>query len=326
VPSTAQAQETHLVVVVGLGGAEEYRNRFLGWALDLRTAAVERYGVNPGNALILAEDPTMDAAVWDRSTREGVSATLADVADRAGPDDRVLLVLLGHGTSRDGEARFNLPGPDLTAAELADLLGALPTRRVAVVNAASASGPYLQTLAAPGRVVITATRTGRERNETRFGEHFTAAFAGDGADLDRNGTVSLLEAFLFARSETARAYETDNLLLTEHAMLDDDGDGEGTDEPGLDAADGALAASFVLGRPGPAVAEAPETGRSRAVPSDTALARLYRERDALEARVAELRRLRSGMDPAAYERALEAVLLELAEKSQEIRAREGGTS
>jgi hypothetical protein len=321
--ATLEAQETHLIVVVGLGGGEEFRNRFLGWGLDLRSAAVERYGVLPGNALLLAEDPTMDAAVWDRSTREALTATLEDLARRATPDDRVLLVLLGHGTFRDDEARFNLPGPDLTTSELARLLDALPTRRVAVVNAASASGPYLQALAAPGRIVITATRTGRERNETRFGGYFVEAFAGDEADLDRNGSVSLLEAFLYARSETARAYESENLLLTEHAMLDDDGDGEGSDEPGPDAPDGALAASFVLGSRG---ARAVVAGAARDLPADSTLARLYREREVLEGRVTDLRSRRSGMDPDAYERALEALLVELAELSQEIRAREGGQS
>ncbi len=325
-PPHAAAQERHVVIVVGLGGADEFRDRFLGWALDLRNAAVERYGVAPGNALILAEDPTMDAAVWDRSSREAVTTTLQDVAGRAGPDDRVLLVLIGHGTFRDGEARFNLPGPDLTTAELGALLDALPTDRVAVVNTASASGPYVEALAAPGRIVITATRTGGERNETRFGGHFTGAFLDDAADLDRNGTVSLLEAFQYARSETERAYEDANLLLTEHAMLDDDGDGQGTLEPGPDTTDGALAAAFTLGTAGArgvAAAERP-AGAERGVPADTALARLYREREALEGRVAELRQRRASMEPAEYDRALETLLLELAELSVEIRAREGG--
>lgn len=323
-PAPAPAQESHLVVVVGLGGSDEFRDRFLGWALDLRTAAVDRYGVAPGNALILAEDPTMDAAVWDRSTREAVSTTLGDVAGRAGPDDRVLLVLIGHGTFRDGEARFNLPGPDLTTDELGALLDALPTRRVAVVNTASASGPYVEALAAPGRIVITATRTGGERNETRFGGHFTAAFLDDAADLDRDGAVSLLEAFQYARSETERAYEDANLLLTEHALLDDDGDGEGSGEPGPDATDGSLAAAFTLGLAGARGAVAAAGRPDQGVPADTALARLYREREALETRVAELRQRRASMEPAEYDRALEALLLDLAELSVEIRAREGG--
>jgi hypothetical protein len=330
-PPPVAAQETHVVAVVGLGGTPEFQDRFLGWALDLRAAAVERFGVASENALILAEDPAADPAVHDRSTREAFTETLEGLAGRMTPDDRVLLVLFGHGTFRDGEARLNLPGPDMSAEELAGLLDALPARKVAVVNTASASGPYLAALSAPGRAVITATSTGRERNETRFGGYFVEAFAADGADLDRDGTVSLLEAFTYARTETARSYESENLLLTEHARLDDDGDGEGSDEPAADAGggaemlDGAFAAGFLLGVPGRrGVVASGAAGAERTPPADSALARLYEARDSLELQVAELRARRSSMDPDDYDARLEALLLELARTSREIRDREGG--
>jgi hypothetical protein len=204
------------------------------------------------------------------------------------------------------------------------MLDALPVEHLAVVNAASASGPFLPVLAAPGRTIITATKTGQERNETRFGGFFAEAFAGDGADLDKNGAVSLLEAFTFARGETARSYDEDGLLMTEHAVLDDDGDGEPTEAPDADADDGALASAFVLSEAGARSAVSATAEGVAAVPADSALARMYRERSALEQRVADLRRQRADLEPAEYDRRLEEVLLELALKSREIREREGG--
>ena len=320
------AQESHLLVVVGLGGDDEYRERFLSWALTLRSAAMERYGLSEDRAVILAEDPEMDPAVKGESRRESFIAELEALATRVSPEDRVMVVLIGHGSFRGDEANFNIPGRDLGASELDVLLDAMPTDRIAVVNTASASGPYVQALAAPGRTVITATASGGERNETQFGEHFAAAWEDDTADLDKNGSVSLLEAFQYARLETARFYEERNLLLTEHALLDDDGDGEGTREPTFETADGGLAATFTLGIPGARSTAVTTTG-PQPIPAtaDSVLARMYGERAALEQQVAELRRLRDSMDPDVYESELETLLIELALKNREIRAREGGS-
>lgn len=323
-PAPAGAQEVHLVVVVGIGGDPAYTARFLEWGVALHTAATERYGVAAERAILLAEDPTLSPAITAGSRREDVTAQLAALAGRAGAGDRVLIVLLGHGSFRDGEATFNLPGPDLGADEWRTLIDALPARQVAVVNAASSSGPFIQALAAPGRIVITATASGNERNETRFGEFFAAAWSDDSADLDRDGTVSLLEAFLHAQRETERFYADQNRLLTEHAVLDDTGDGVGSREPGVTADHGSMAAIFTL-QGGPRGAVAVE-GALTPIPatSDTVLVRLYRERAELEGRVAELRRMRGSLDPELYERELEELLIDLALRNREIRAREGG--
>ena len=315
------AQDTHLLVVVGIGGDADYRERFLEWGTTLRSAAMERYGLPAERAVLLAEDPTMSDAISGESRRESLEAEFGSLATRVGPDDRVLVVLIGHGSFRGADATFNIPG--LPSSDLKELLDALPTSRVAVVNTASASGPYVQSLSAPGRTVITATASGGERNETQFGGYFAEAWVDDQADLDKNGAVSLLEAFQYARRETARFYEERNLLLTEHALLDDDGDAEGSREPGGDNSDGALAAGFTMGRPG---VRAASTDGASPIPTsaDSVLTRLYQERADFETRVAELRRLRDSMDPEIYDSELEALLIDLALKNREIRAREGG--
>jgi len=315
-PAPASAQQTHLLVVTGLGGTPELRERFTEWSVRIVDAARSRYGLPESSVTWLAERPDADPERIDApSTREELQAVFRELAGRVTPEDRLLVILVGHGSWDGREARINLPGPDLTAAELAAMLDPVNAGSVAVVNTASASGPFLETLAAPGRIVVTATRSGRERNATEFGRYFADALAGEGADTDKDGRVSILEAFVFAAREVERAYEERNLLLTEHAQLDDDGDGRGTAAPGEEGDEGSLAGAFALSTPAATpTADDPET---RA---------LLEERRRLEERVRGLRVRRDEMDPDAYDRALEELLLELARVNAEIRGREGGGS
>ncbi|HXV86752.1 MAG TPA: hypothetical protein VD793_08645, partial [Gemmatimonadales bacterium] len=224
------AAQTHLVLVRGLAGEEAYAARFHQWAGTLRETAL-RLGLPDSHITYLAEDPARDrAAISGPATRDGLAAALRRVAERSPGEATVMLVLLGHGSDR-GEPRFSVPGPDLTASDLDTLLAALGTRRVAVVNATSASGGFVPALSAPGRVVVTATRSGFEQNAPTFGGYFVEAFGSPAADLDKDQRVSLLEAFQYARAQVARVYQADGRLLTEHAMLDDNGDGKGSSEP-----------------------------------------------------------------------------------------------
>ncbi len=310
--SPAQAQDSHLIVISGLSGEPRYADRFHEWAVSLTDAALERWGLPRSNVIYLAEkverDPERIAA---RSTRENVQRTLAELAERAGPADRVFIILIGHGSTLDGVARFNLPGPDMSAADFAASLEALPNRSLVFVNAASASGDFIPALSGADRTVITATKSGYERNETIFAGYFVEAFVEDGADIDKDGRVSVLEAFNYARREVARAYEGEGLLLTEHALLDDDGDGQGTGEPGADTSDGRLASGLFLGA-GVELTASEST-------SDPRLAALYRERQELESRVAALRGRKAELGAEQYEAQLEALLVELALKTRAIR-------
>ena len=145
---------------------------------------------------------------------------------KSGPGE-LWFVLLGHGTFDNKEAKFNLRGPDLGAGELGEWLKPFQ-RPVAIVNCASASGPFVNKLSAAGRVVVTATRSGQEVNYTRFGGHFAAALGSADADLDKDGQTSLLEAYLLAANRVTEFYETEGRLATEHPLLDDNGDGLGT--------------------------------------------------------------------------------------------------
>jgi hypothetical protein len=317
-PPVGDAPTTHVLIVAGLGGEERFRRTFLEWGLAMREAALDA-GVPPGAVRLLTEDPGADPErIGGRSTREEVERAFAEIAADAGPSDRVLLLLIGHGSGSGAESRLSLPGPSLTAADYGRLLDALPTRSVAVVNAASASGDFIPVLAAEGRVVITATRSASQRNATVFGGHFVAAFAHGAADLDRDGRVSLLEAFEYARRETERHYRDRGLVESERALLAEGPGGRGVARPLEEEGMGTLARAFVL--EGGTAAVAGVTDPEAAA----RLRELHAERDRLEARMAALAADRGSMDPEAYEAALEAVLLELARVGREIRAIEEG--
>ena len=115
-PAMAQqgsgANSSYLLVVVGLGGDAENADRFHTWAAAIVDAARNRYALPPDHVTYLGEDPSRDTArISGRSTREGITASVARIAASARPGDRVLIVLIGHGASATGGARFNLPGP-----------------------------------------------------------------------------------------------------------------------------------------------------------------------------------------------------------------------
>jgi hypothetical protein len=271
----------------------------------------EKLGVPAANIVYLAEEtPPAEGYTVGISKKEDVERVLTDLSSRSAPDDLILVLLIGHGSAQGGEPRFNLPGPDLTGKDFAQLLDKFPSQRVALVNAASASGDFVAALSKKNRVVVTATRSGGEKNETVFAGYFVAAYSADVADADKDGKVSLLEAFDYARREIARFYESERRLQTEHAMLDDDGDGQGTREPNQATNDGAVARRFVIG--GAAGAPFAATG-------DSTLAPLYAEVRKLEGDIAALRARKDAMKPEAYDSQLEELLVRLAEKNQVIR-------
>ncbi|MEX2584537.1 MAG: C13 family peptidase [Gemmatimonadota bacterium] len=293
--STGAASQVHLLIVSGLGGEPRYVEEFHQWGTTMVDAAVDRLAIPPENVIYLAEDPARDELRIDgTSRRDEIGSALLSMAERAAPDDRVMVLLIGHGSADSRGSRINLPGPDLTAEELAELLTPFETQPLVVVNTASASGDFHEPLAGENRTIITATRSGMERNETLFGEYFVAAFAEEGADVDQDGRVTIAEAYEFAETETERAYTNDNRLQLEHSRME--GDLE-------------LAAVFHLG--GTAVAT---------VPADASpeLRALYEERQRLQSEVDALRIRSTQLDAAEYQRQLETLLLDLARTNREI--------
>ena len=314
------AQQTHILVITGLAGDPAYAKQFHEWTTTLIDAATDRYELPAENVTYLAEKTELDPErIDDRSTREGVEQAFAAIARRTQPNDQVIVVLIGHGSYSDGESRFNLPGRDLTAGDYARLLEPLRSQQVAFVNTATASGGFIEALSGERRTVVTATRSGAQWNETVFGGYFVEAFA-DGeeqSDQNKDGRVSVLEAFEYAVTQVARAYESDGRLQTEHALLDDNGDGDGTREPDPLTTDGAMARTmFITTGEGAWIAGLPDDPAARA---------LYVERIEIQEQIEALQATRGGTDEARYQAEMEKLLVAIALKSREIRVLEAAT-
>jgi hypothetical protein len=302
-PEVVWAQTTHLLIVVGLTTEAEHDEVFNKWGATLAQVATEKLGVPKDNVTLLT---------GAQSTRDQVVKAFGALATKAAEADTVAIVLFGYGTFANNVAKFNLPGPDMTAQDFEPLLAHLRSKRVVFVNTASASAPFVAALSGPGRIVVAATRTGGEKYATLFGGPFVEAFSAEAADADHDGKVSILEAFDYAKRAVASSYEREGLLPTEHPILDDNGDREGSLDPGREAKDGQAASVVSLG-----------SLRQAALPADEKLRALYLERQDLERRIESLKLLKSGMDPAKYEAELEKLATDLALKTRQIRDAEG---
>ena len=308
----AAAQTTHVAIVVGLAGDPEHAELFQRWAATLVDASV-KMGVTPDHLVYLAEKPEADPPrIGGKSTKEEVVKAFDKMA-QAGADDVVFVFLIGHGTFDGKVAKFNLPGPDMTPEDFEPLLKRLKSQHVVLVNTSSASGPFVEALAAPGRTIVAATRNGAERFATLFGGYFVDALVGIEADTDKNGRTSVLEAFNFAKREVGVAYEREGIMLTEHPILSDNGDKAGTQTPTADGKQGRVASVITMG-----AASAAEP-----LPADPKLRALYVERRDLERRIEGLKLLKDSMDAAKYASELERLATELALKTRQIRESEG---
>jgi hypothetical protein len=298
--ATAQDGQTYVIVVSGIGGEPQFSEAFQAWGSQIVEAAQSKYGVPDSNITFLAEKASA-APITGEARKENVEKAFADMAARATAADLLFVVLIGHGSFRGEESRINLPGPDLSAQEFAQLLGPVKAR-VAFTNTTSASGEWAKVLAGKNRAIVTSTKSGMERNESVFGRYFADALAKDVADTDKDGRVSLMEAFTYASAEVKRHYEGDKRLLTEHAQI-------------VDSA--SLAGRMYLGAGGAA---------GVALPADASpeLRALYTKKQDLEERIAALRARRASMEAEKYQAELEPLLLELARTDQEIRRRSNG--
>jgi hypothetical protein len=299
----AAAADRYALVVTGASGGAEHAQRFETWRATFVTV-LQKLGYEADHVRVLGEvaEPGIGAA-----TAEEVGAVIRDLASRAEADDIVLVLLIGHGTVFEGDdAKFNLVGPDMTAAEWAERLASIPGRLV-FVNTAAGSHEFLRVLAREGRIVVSATDTSSQRYATRFPGFFVGAFADAAADLDKNGRVSIWEAFTYASAGVRRSFESEGRLATERALLDDNGDGRGREADG-EGDDGTLSQLTYLQTEN-VEAEDPETRQ------------LLEQRQTLVDAVDRLRLNRANMAPAAYDAELERLLLELARVDRELRTR-----
>ena len=294
---TNAVQHATVILAVGAAGEEDFGKEFRQWAEvwkkagEPAVAKLVSVGLAPTNA-----------------TSDLTFLKLAFAAEPTNSTAELWLVLIGHGTFDGKEAKFNLRGPDLSASELAEWLKPFH-RPVVVINCASASGPFLNKLSAAGRVIVTATKSGAEENYARFGQFIATAIADPTADLDKDGQTSLLEAFLMASRRVAEYYESEGRLATEHALLDDNGDGLGTPADffrGVRAVKKPASGGSVDGL------RAHQIHLVRSAQEQQMPPELRARRDELELAIARLRESKPQLGEEEYYRQLEILMLELA--------------
>lgn len=286
--SDVVARDVEVLIVTGAPGTEEYGQRFEKQVAAWKSAC---------------EKASVPVSVIGKDDKDAVALETALKKAAAKSTGQFWLVLIGHGTFDNREVKFNLRGPDVTAKQLAEWLKPVQ-RELVVIHAASASAGFMGPLSGKNRVLISATKSADEIYYARFGEFFAPAIAGQAeADLDQDKQVSVLEAFLYASKKSAEFYEKEERLATEHALIEDNGDGVGTRSEifeGVKAkdakADGARSAQIAL------VLSEEEMKLSDAQ---------RKKRDELERKLETLKARRTEMKEEAYYSELEGVLREL---------------
>jgi hypothetical protein len=301
----AAAEQRYALVVSGASGGAKYAEQLAQWRNSIRTTLVDRYGFAADRVRLFVDETVKTGG--EQGSAQNIRAAIATLRKQLTQDDVLLVVLLGHGTYDGEAAKFNLVGPDLTAADWGTLLNGLPGRLV-LVNTTAASFPFLESLSGPNRIVITATDSAAQKYATVFPDYFVKALSEASTDLDKNGRTSIFEVLAATSVAVKQHYEKRGQLLTERAVFDDNGDrlGREAEAPGPD---GSLARTLYLDAELPAAANNPE------------LAALIRRRQELEAEAEALKAKKASMPGPAWEAEYEKLMLELARVSREIKAK-----
>jgi hypothetical protein len=269
---------TFHLTIAGLGGEPDYEQRFTAQAQE-----VEK--------LLSGDDVTVQTLQGPAATKQAIRSAIETIAKQAKADDAVVVMMIGHGSFDGQDYKFNIPGPDLTSTELAAMLDRVPATKQLVVNGTSSSGASVHALQRPTRTVVTATKSGTEKNATVFARYWIEALRDPAADTDKNEVVSALEAFKFAELKTKQFYETNKRIATEHPMLD-----------------GAEAQRFALLR----------LGSVQLAANDPAKRALLDKREQLEIQIDQLKVQKAAMPTEQYRQQLQKLLLELARTQAEL--------
>ena len=289
--------DTYFLTVAGLGGEPDYEQRFESLAADLDRVLK---GAGPGAHVFTLSGKD--------ATRSQVTETVRLIASQAGPADDFMLFLIGHGSFDGVQYKINLPGPDLSGAEIAALCETIASKRQLIVNMTSASGGSIAALARHGRAVIAATKTGTEKNATVFARYWVEALQDPTADLDKNESISALEAFQYATAKTAAFYESQKRLATEHAVFEDTGKGPPVRAAASESGAGRFLASLALVR----------LGSAQAAASDPAKRGLLARKEELERKIDMLKYQRAAMAEEDYKAQLTQALVALAKVQAEL--------
>jgi hypothetical protein len=186
--------QSYALIVAGDGTEPNFTENYKDWCVRLHKVLTTDCGIPADNVRILMEKKELAPQIASNvSTKENVIKEFADLAAKVKSTDQVIVVYIGHGTEQNNIGKLCLPGPDITSDETADLLNKIQTNEVIFINSASCSASFMEKCSKPGRIVITATNSSGEGNETYFMEFFIKAY--EERDRSKKPTLNVLDAF-----------------------------------------------------------------------------------------------------------------------------------
>ena len=247
-PHDEKPGKSRALIVVGLPGDAEHEKLFADTARQCHDWLTESLDFEVTVLFGKSGRPQLARVA---ATRDAIEREVADLKKNLRAEERLWVLFLGHGDYDGERASFHLPGRDLHADDLGKLFAGIQCKEQVFWMTNSASGWFLKPLSAKGRIVITATAADEEYNETEFPQAFATVVKKLNPKADDK--VSVLELYRRTVAEVEARFAADKRVPTEHAQLDDNGDGVGTEEPVVEpigdkkpTADGQLAARTIL--------------------------------------------------------------------------------
>jgi hypothetical protein len=308
--------ERYAVIIAGIGGQDHYSEQFYNQGKRMYDILVFELSYSTQNVILLAEDPSMDPdRIQGVATTTAIRKVFSNLQNRMRPQDQLFVFLVGHGSYDGISAKFNIAGPDLRDLDYAEIAADLPCKRLIFVNCSSASGPFIDRLSGSERIIITATKNGYENNETTFADFFMDALLSPEGDVDKDDRVSILEAFNLANVSQENKYEENRQIRVEHPLIDDNGDGKGSQKD-AGTEDGVWAARTYLGPVSVEVQESLHRVRSG---TQSRLDELRLEKAGLEIEIEDLKARKPDMQATEYAKQLETLLIRMARISKEMK-------
>lgn len=278
--SLSARAELYVTIVQGLGGEPAFEENFHAQSQAL---------VEASSSLTDADNVTLFNG--EDATRNNLLAHFESQSTLMNDDDRSAIYLIGHGSFDGDEYKFNIPGLDITTADILNIMQAFPGQNHFLLNTSSTSGALLEPLGDESRILVTATRSGNEKNATFFGEYFVDALSSEDADLNKNNNISIEEAFSYAQRQVEEYFESQGQLATEHAEIIGNG-----------------AAQFTLARINPVVIS----------DENPRLAELQEQVLDIDRQIESLQLQRSELSNKEYIEQLQALILQSARINEEI--------
>jgi len=291
-PILAHAESSALIIS-GAPGDDEHAKKYTAWTDTTRLVLVSEMGFLPGRVMVLSND---------KATQADIKDAFAKLKEQLKPADTFFLFLIGHGSYDGLEYKFNNVGPDLTGTDFSKLLSTLSASRIVVVNSSSNSGGAIEAMAGKNRMIVSATKTGFEGNDTVFYQYFLDGLQKSASDENKDRKVSVWEAFKFAVDGVERFYKDAGRIATEHPQISDNAapmTGVVPQAPVM-----SNLTSFNVDRP--------------VTVADAKLQALLDEQKQIQQKIETLQINKASMLPEDFDKQIEDLILQLAQKTQQV--------